>query len=44
VLAKRICNSANQANGGAVGASLFYDQGFTGLSLQTYKSHYGTVA
>jgi iron complex outermembrane receptor protein len=43
-LAKRICNSANEANGGAVGASLFFDQGFTGLSVQTYKSNYGTVA
>jgi iron complex outermembrane receptor protein len=41
---KRICNSANEANGGALGASLFFDQGFMGLSLQTYKSHYGTVA
>jgi iron complex outermembrane receptor protein len=44
VLDKRICNSANDASGGAVGASLFFDQGFMGLSLQTYKSQYGTVA
>jgi iron complex outermembrane receptor protein len=43
-LSKRICNSANNANGGALGASLFFDQGFVGLSLQTYKSQYGTVA
>jgi iron complex outermembrane receptor protein len=43
-LAKRICNSANNASGGALGASLFFDQGFMGLSLQTYKSQYGTVA
>ena len=43
-LSKRICNSANNANGGALGASVFFDQGFVGLSLQTYKSQYGTVA
>ena len=43
-LAKRICNSANNASGGALGASLFFDQGFVGWSLQTYKSQYGTVA
>ena len=43
-LSKRICNSANDANGGAFGGSLFFDQGYMGLSLQTYKSRYGTVA
>ena len=43
-LDKRICNSANDASGGAFGASLFFDQGFMGLSLQTYQSQYGTVA
>ena len=32
-LSKRICNSANNANGGALGASVFFDQGFVGLSL-----------
>jgi iron complex outermembrane receptor protein len=44
VLAKRICNSANDASGGAFGGSLFFDQGFVGFALQTYQSHYGTVA
>ncbi len=40
----RICNSASVSQGGALGGSLFFDQGFVGLSLNTYQSHYGTVA
>ncbi len=43
-LARRICNSANEAHGGAVGGSLFFDQGYIGASASTYRSTYGTVA
>ncbi|HSV34540.1 MAG TPA: TonB-dependent receptor [Ramlibacter sp.] len=43
-LARRICNSASQSRGGAVGASVFFDQGFLGASASTYRSDYGTVA
>ncbi|MET0541986.1 MAG: TonB-dependent receptor, partial [Variovorax sp.] len=42
--AYRICNSANEARGGAVGGSLFFDQGYIGASASTYRSNYGTVA
>jgi len=43
-LARKICNSANNAHGGAVGGSLFFDQGWIGASVSTYRSNYGTVA
>jgi len=43
-LARRICNSQNQANGGAVGGTLFFSQGWIGASASTYRSNYGTVA
>jgi iron complex outermembrane receptor protein len=42
--ARRICNSASQSRGGAVGASTFWDHGFLGASVNTYQSDYGTVA
>ena len=44
VVEKRICNSASKSNGGAVGGSLFFDQGYLGASISTYRSSYGTVA
>ncbi len=43
-LARKICNSANEARGGAVGGSVFFGQGWVGASASTYRSHYGTVA
>ena len=43
-LQRRICNSANSAHGGAVGGTLFFDQGWIGASASTYRSTYGTVA
>lgn len=43
-LAKRICNSASQTDGGALGGSVFFDQGYLGASASTYRSNYGTVA
>ena len=42
--ADKICNSANQADGGAFGGTLFFDQGWIGASASTYRSGYGTVA
>ena len=43
-LARRICNSANRAHGGAVGGTVFFPQGYLGASLAGYRSDYGTVA
>ena len=40
----RIANSASDADGGAVGASWFGTRGRIGLSLDRYRSTYGTVA
>ena len=37
-------NSASHTFGGAVGGSLFFDQGFIGMSLDSYDSRYGVVA
>jgi len=42
--ARRICNSASTARGGAIGASTFWDHGHLGASVNTYQSDYGTVA
>ncbi|MDP3706547.1 MAG: TonB-dependent receptor [Polaromonas sp.] len=41
---RRICNSASDASGGAVGGSLFFDNGYLGASASNYRSTYGTVA
>ncbi|MEI7496582.1 MAG: TonB-dependent receptor, partial [Betaproteobacteria bacterium] len=41
---KRLCNSASDSNGGAVGGTLLFDRGYLGLSTSEYKSTYGTVA
>ena len=40
----RICNSQSAVHGGAVGGSVFFDQGYIGASVATYRSNYGTVA
>ncbi|HSV54573.1 MAG TPA: TonB-dependent receptor, partial [Burkholderiaceae bacterium] len=42
--ARRICNSASNVRGGALGGSLFFDQGYLGASVSTYRNDYGTVA
>jgi iron complex outermembrane receptor protein len=42
--ARRICNSASEVNGGAVGGSVFFDNGYLGASATRYRSNYGTVA
>ncbi len=42
--ARRICNAASSARGGAIGASTFWDHGYLGASVNSYQSDYGTVA
>ena len=41
---KRVCNSASDSKGGAVGGTLLFDRGYLGVSSSEYKSTYGTVA
>ena len=41
---KRVCNSASDSKGGAVGGTLLFDRGYLGLSTSEYRSTYGTVA
>jgi iron complex outermembrane recepter protein len=43
-LQRKICNSAAKAHGGALGGSVFFDQGYLGAALSTFKTNYGTVA
>ena len=43
-LANKICNSASQSRGGALGGSVFFSQGYFGASVSQFKSNYGTVA
>ena len=40
----RICNSASHVKGGAFGGSVFFDRGFLGASVSSYRNNYGTVA
>jgi iron complex outermembrane receptor protein len=44
LLQSRICNSASRSDGGALGGTLFFDQGYIGLAASTFRSQYGTVA
>ena len=41
---RRVCNSASNSQGGAVGGTLLFDRGYLGLSASQYHSTYGTVA
>ena len=43
-LAKRICNSSADSNGGALGGTIFFSPGYLGASASSYRSAYGTVA
>jgi iron complex outermembrane receptor protein len=43
-VASRICNSASQAWGGALGGTLHFDQGYLGASVATQSNLYGSVA
>jgi iron complex outermembrane receptor protein len=40
---RRVCNSASDSKGGAVGGTLLFDRGYLGLSTSEYRSTYGTV-
>ena len=42
--ARKICNSASDTRGAALGASVFFTQGYLGASLSQFNSNYGTVA
>ena len=41
---RRVCNSASDSKGGAVGGTLLFDRGYLGVSTSEYRSNYGTVA
>ena len=41
---RKICNSASDTSGQALGGSLFFDHGYLGASATNYKGTYGTVA
>ena len=41
---RKICNSAATASGGALGGSVFFNQGYVGLSVNDFRTNYGTVA
>jgi iron complex outermembrane receptor protein len=41
---RRVCNSASDTKGAAVGGTLWFDRGYFGLSTSEYRSTYGTVA
>ncbi len=41
---RRVCNSASDSKGGAVGGTLLFDRGYLGVSTSEYRSTYGTVA
>ena len=41
---RRVCNSASDTHGAAVGGTLIFDRGYLGLSTSEYRSTYGTVA
>ena len=43
-LQRRICNSASQSRGGALGGSVFFERGRLGASVSSFSSDYGTVA
>jgi iron complex outermembrane recepter protein len=43
-LARKICNSAADSKGAALGGSVFFDAGYLGAALSTFKTNYGTVA
>ncbi len=41
---RRVCNSASNSKGGALGGTLLFDRGYLGVSTSEYRSNYGTVA
>ncbi len=43
-VARRLCNSASETRGGALGGSVFFDHGYLGASVSSFATQYGTVA
>lgn len=43
-VANKICNSASDNRGAALGGSVFVRQGYVGASVSSFQSDYGTVA
>lgn len=43
-VARRLCNSASHSQGGAVGGTAYFDRGYLGASVETFKTDYGSVA
>ena len=43
-VASRLCNSASETRGGALGGSVFFDHGYLGASVSSFATQYGTVA
>jgi iron complex outermembrane recepter protein len=41
---RRVCNSASDSQGVAVGGTLLFDRGYLGVSTSEYRNNYGTVA
>jgi len=41
---RRVCNSASNTQGAAVGGTFLFDRGYLGLATSEYRSTYGTVA
>jgi iron complex outermembrane receptor protein len=41
---RRVCNSASDSKGGAVGGTVLFDRGYVGVSASEYRTTYGTVA
>jgi len=44
VVSRSLCNSASTARGGAVGGTVYFDQGYLGASVETHRTRYGSVA
>ncbi|MBC7919440.1 MAG: TonB-dependent receptor [Rhodoferax sp.] len=42
--ARKICNSASETRGAALGGTVFFKQGYVGASVSQFKTDYGTVA
>ena len=41
---RRVCNSASDTQGAAVGGTMLFDRGYLGVSSSVYRNQYGTVA
>ncbi|HSW17577.1 MAG TPA: TonB-dependent receptor, partial [Ramlibacter sp.] len=43
-VARRICNSDSDARGAGLGGTAFFDHGYLGASVSTFRNDYGSVA